>query len=349
MGFLSAFFVFNSSVEAVTLFSRTSTPLFIVANFYTIIYPKMGSTLGVLCQENFGSKMRLAWMMFASARTAATAPLSSPSLKRIFEFAQTHPNLVGLGIRTSPSSPSTMAMACTLGSSGSSQSAMHRSSLARMQSPNNSPRTPPRAPRPPCAAVFPSVYSPLFHTPLSVQSLLDEGYFSNDETSTEIRKQSGVRDSGSEIMNMHSTDRRRRRAATMSSLSSTFRASLYDAYPSTSEVERIGLGISGLSLSTCRRSSGTITLGSSDDDDDDDDDEDNTLVPDAMEAGHSRLMIKSPSTKRMGFNVRAEVIQSPTDDGYAADGEHEDRLLVPSRYIAYYHVRAVSVKESKNK
>ncbi|KAL5531603.1 hypothetical protein ACEPAG_4480 [Sanghuangporus baumii] len=250
--------------------------------------------------------------MFSSARTAAAAPLASPSLKHVFELTNTahahrhaHGPLVGLGIRVSPTMSSSTSVGSALPNdlympSGSGQPARGRPVFQRMQSSDVTPVPP--TPRLQAAATLPSVFSPLLLTPMGNHSPLAEGYFPDDNDFTENRE---VTASGSQSMVNHATCNRR--FATTNNMRPTLRSTLLNNAAHAIEVERIGLGISGLSL--------------------------NALTSSRIDS-ESELSMPIRNRKRMTtrlrrieFSTRAYVIGSPNrniDDGYNADAETDD-------------------------
>ncbi|KAL5492345.1 hypothetical protein ACEPAI_3792 [Sanghuangporus weigelae] len=249
--------------------------------------------------------------MFASARTAAAAPLASPSLKHVFELTHTahahvhsHGPLVGLGIRVSP----TMSSSTLVGSappndlympSGSGQP-RGRPVFQRMES--SAVTLVPPTPRLQAAATLPSVFPPLLLTPMGNHSPLAEGYFSDDNDSSENKEAMA---SGSQSMVNHATCSRR--FAATNNIHSTLRSTLLNNTAHAIEVERIGLGISGLSLNTF--TSNRI------------DSESELSMP---IRNRKRMMTR---LRRVGFSTRAYVIGSlnrSIDDGYNADAETDD-------------------------
>ncbi|KAL5513126.1 hypothetical protein ACEPAH_3524 [Sanghuangporus vaninii] len=246
--------------------------------------------------------------MFASARTAAAAPLASQSLKHVFELTHTahshahaHGPLVGLGIRVSP----TMSSSSTLVDSAppndlhipsvAGQPATGRPVFRRMQ--NSALTIVPPTPRLQAAATLPSVFSPLLLTPMGNHSPLAEGYFSDDNGSLENRE---VIATDSQSMANHATCNRR--FATTNNIS-TLRSTLLNNTAHAIEVERIGLGISGLSLNAFTSS---------------------RIDSDSV----SSMPIRNTARpRRVGFSTRAYVIGSLNrniDDGYNADAETDD-------------------------
>ncbi|KAL5536975.1 hypothetical protein ACEPAF_798 [Sanghuangporus sanghuang] len=251
--------------------------------------------------------------MFASARTAAVAPLTSPSLKHVFELMHTahvhahaHGPLVGLGIRVSPtkSSSSTLVGSAPPNDlhmpSGSGQPAARRPVFRRTQ--NSSMTLVPPTPRLQATATLPLVFSPLPLTTTGNHSLLAEEYLSDDNGSSENREAIAT---GSQSMANYATCNHR--FATTNHMRSTLHSTLLNNTAHAIEVERIGLGISGLSLNAF--TSSRI------------DSESVSSVP----IRNRKRMTARP--RRVGFSTRAYVIGSlnrSIDDGYNADAETDD-------------------------